>query len=109
MLINYNSLKSDRGAGLTEALKILKCLFGDSLLGACDSILLGMTHVPLHDAEGDEETTLDVVRLFQDTPNVAYEMAQVLGRLVQRLFIYPMNRGHRSWLKRVQLFRPHGR
>ena len=105
MLINYNSLKSDRGAGLTEALKILKCLFGDSLLGACDSILLGVTHVPLHDAEGDEETTLeDVGRLFQDTPNVADEMAQVLGRLVQRLFIYhPMNRGHSSWLKRDEL------
>jgi hypothetical protein len=105
MLINYNSLKSDRGAGLTEALKILKCLFGDSLLGACDSILLGVTHVPLHDAEGDEETTLnDVVGLFQDTPNVADEMAQVLGRLVQRLFIYhPMNRGHSSWLKRDEL------
>jgi hypothetical protein len=105
MLINYNSLKSDRGAGLTEALKILKCLFGDSLLGACDSILLGVTHVPLHDAEGDEETTLnDVVGLFQDTPNVADEMAQVLGRLVQRLFIYhPLNRGHSSWLKREEL------
>ena len=51
MLINYNSLKSDRGAGLTEALKILKSLFGDSLLGACDSILLGVTHVPLQNAE----------------------------------------------------------
>jgi hypothetical protein len=105
MLINYNSLKSDRGAGLTEALKILKSLFGDSLLGACDSILLGVTHVPLQNAEGDEETTLDDVgRLFQDTPNVADEMAQVLGRLVQRLFIYhPLNKGHSSWLKRKEL------
>ncbi len=105
MLINYNSLKSDRGAGLTEALKILESLFGNSLPGACDSILLGVTHVPLHDAEGGEKTTLnDVVRLFQDTQNVSDEMAQVLGRLVQRLFIYhPMNRGHSCWLKRDEL------
>jgi hypothetical protein len=105
LLLNYNSLKSDRGAGLTDALKVLKALFGDSLLGACDSIQLGVTHVPLRDAEGEEDTTLDDVgRLFQDMPNKASEMTQVLDRLLPRLFIYhPMDRGHKSWRQRDEL------
>ena len=58
-LINYNSLKSNRGAGLPEALKVLESLFGNSLAKACDSIQLGVTHVPLVDAEGEEKITLD--------------------------------------------------
>ena len=107
MLINYNSLKSDRGAGLPEALKVLKSLFGDSLAKAYDPIQLGVTHVPLMDAEGEEKMTLDDVgRLFQDTSKVTGKLALVLSKLNQRLFIYhPMDKGHSSWLKRDELIK----
>ena len=58
MLINYHSLRAERGRGLTEMIQICCDLFGtkENLIRYQNSILLGVTQIPrAHvEEEGDE-------------------------------------------------------
>ena len=83
ILINYFSLKADRGRGLNDMLTICTHLFGhqDNLLKHKDSLLLGVTGAPL-------TWRLDRVKrwLIKDTPDI-------MQTLAERLFLYdPLER-----------------
>ena len=83
VLINYFSLKADRGRGLNDMLTICTHLFGhqDNLLKHKDSLLLGVTGAPL-------TWQFDRVKrwLIKDTPDI-------MQTLADRLFLYdPLDR-----------------
>ena len=83
ILINYHSLKADRGRGLSDMLKICSNLFGqEKNLESCkDSLLLGVTQVPL-------SLRLPSLKkwIVKDTPDI-------MTTLVERLFIFdPLDR-----------------
>jgi hypothetical protein len=82
LLINYHSLKAERGRGLDEMLKIAYHLFGNeqNLLRAKEALLIGVTNILT-------TTSLSRVKNFlvQDHPT--------LQKLQDRLFIYdPLDR-----------------
>ena len=84
MLINYHSLLADRGRGLTEMLKIASHLFGsyDNLVKNKNSILIGITNVPL------EDISLAEIQAF-----IAEDPIPIMATLAERLFIYdPLDR-----------------
>lgn len=58
VVVNYFSLKADRGRGLNELTRILSDLFGEGgrLLQNADSILLGVSQVPV--SMDDEEVAV---------------------------------------------------
>ena len=83
ILINYFSLKADRGRGLNDMLTICTHLFGhqENLIKYKDSLLLGVTGAPLN-------WQLDRVKrwLVKDTP-------AIMQTLAERLFLYdPLDR-----------------
>ena len=79
VLINYHSLKADRGRGLRETLEICTQLFGSSaqLVRHRGSLLLGITQVP------SDEADLEGLRewLLEDSP-------AVMSSLCEQLFLY---------------------
>ena len=92
ILLNYDTLKVDRGRGLSELLKICTQLFGSSqqLSAHKDSVLLGITHVPVN-------KRMDRVRKFilKDSPSV-------LQDLTGRMFFYdPLEKGGVDFITRA--------
>ncbi|MCB1106729.1 MAG: 50S ribosome-binding GTPase [Chlamydiia bacterium] len=82
ILINYHSLKAERGRGLTEMLRVAYNLFGgeQNLLNAKESLLLGVTNVPLD---------LNFTRLKKFLTKDSY----ILQNLADRIFTYdPLDR-----------------
>ena len=77
ILINYHSLRADRGRGLSDMLKICSNLFGhpDNLVRYQDSILLGVTQAPL-------SWKLERVKrwIVKDTPDI-------MATLAERIFL----------------------
>ena len=77
ILINYHSLRADRGRGLSDMLKICSNLFGhpDNLVRYQDSILLGVTQAPLN-------WKLERVKrwIVKDTPDI-------MATLAERIFL----------------------
>jgi hypothetical protein len=95
MLINYYSLGADRARGLSDMIKISCDLFGskENLIKYKDSILLGVTQVPLAEAQDEDEDnnqeSLDNLKDFiADTGLEDPFEKQTLPLLAQRLFIY---------------------
>ena len=85
LLINFHSLLADRGRGLTEMLKIALFLFGtpENILKNKESILIGVTHVPL-----EEDSSLEDIQGF-----VAEDPNPMMATLAERFFIYdPLDR-----------------
>ncbi|MCB9092835.1 MAG: TIR domain-containing protein [Halobacteriovoraceae bacterium] len=83
ILINYHSLKAERGRGLTEMLKIAYNLFGNeqNLLNAKDSLLIGITNTAGCDSD------LEELREWITEGN------PTLQKLAERIFTYdPLNR-----------------
>lgn len=78
VMLNYHSLKADRGKGVRELIKILSDLFGtaDRLAQFVPSIVLGISQVPLTDEEDPIEVE-DIRGLVCDLPGCAPEIAQV--------------------------------
>jgi hypothetical protein len=92
ILINYNTLKVDKGRGLSDMLRICTQLFGssDRLRMHKDSVLLGITHVP-------RNKRMDKVRKFllKDSP-------AVLASLTERMFFYdPLEEGGEDFSTRA--------
>ena len=95
MLINYHSLLADRGRGLSDMIKISCSLFGskENLIHYKDSIILGVTQVPLAGLdEGDEEgqqPSLNELKTWirQTELSDSFEKS-TLEHLSERLFIY---------------------
>ena len=85
VLINYHSLKADRGRGLSEMLKICTNLFGslETLKRYKESLLLGVTQVPIG---GDLDLEDLKEWIVEDTP-------PIMEVLVNQLFIFdPLER-----------------
>jgi hypothetical protein len=92
ILINYDTLKVDRGRGLSDMLRICTQLFGssDQLSNHKDSVLLGITHVP-----GDKRMERVRKYLLKDSPTV-------LASLTERMFFYdPLDEGGEDFSKRA--------
>ena len=55
VLINYNSIKADRGRGVRDLIKIMRELFGDTerLLASMESVVVGVSRTPLKDDDDD--------------------------------------------------------
>ena len=62
VLVNFSSLKADRGRGLKELIKILRDLFGDAerLTRHAGSILLGVSQAPFNDATKRNPVPMEV-------------------------------------------------
>ncbi|MCB9093236.1 MAG: hypothetical protein H6620_11820, partial [Halobacteriovoraceae bacterium] len=91
ILINYHSLKAERGRGLTEMLKITYNLFDNeqNLLNAKDSILIGITNT------ANSDSTLEELRewIIEDNPT--------LKKLKDCIFTYdPLDRPFEGAWKR---------
>lgn len=95
MLINYHTLVADRGKGLSDMIKISRDLFGsnEALVKFKDSILIGVTNIPLapacDDVDDDETQTLEHLRGWIREANLPDKFEQqALNQLSERLFIY---------------------
>lgn len=91
LLVNYNSLYGDRSRGFLDTLSFCLNLFGseDKLFTHAQSILLGVTHIPLHDPQNDQQRTLEDLRQIVRTINLNGDFrADTIQRLTSQLFIY---------------------
>jgi len=105
VMLNFHSLKADRGKGVRELTKILSDLFGsaDRLVEFVPSIILGVSQVPLMDDE-DKMELEDVQGLVCDIPGANPEIADVISKLSETMFLYhPMDKGNDTWLKREEV------
>ena len=99
LLLNYHSLKADRGRGQLELLKILEDLFGsiDSAMNYASSMILVVSHVPLYLDE--DRTELKDIKQEFDSRELSPEKARLLGDLLERACIFhPENLGGESWI-----------
>ena len=95
ILINYHSLRADRGRGLSDMIRICCNLFGskENLIKYKNSIHLCVTQIPLaqvaDEEEGDNTQSVDdLQKWIADTPlDDSFEMS-TLKTLADRLFIY---------------------
>ena len=104
VVLNYYTLKADRGRGVRELLDTLLGLFGSAerALIYADSILLVVSHVPEVSSEGLVELQ-DVKNEF-DSTGLSFNMAALLEALVERVCIFhPEEKGGASWLTADQL------
>ena len=112
ILINYHTLKADRGRGLSDMIEIACDLFGskENLIQFQDSILLGITQIPLaaaRDEEDDDDSTPTLRTLQEwiaDTELQDPFAEQTLKSLAEKVFIYdPLDNPHLqyngSWKK----------
>ena len=103
VLINYHSLRADRGRGVRDLAQILTDLFGDSetLLEHAPSIRLGVSHVPKQDGDGDPIELPNIRHLVNDTTGMSEDVRMCVNELCERIFLYhPSDDGNPSWLKR---------
>lgn len=111
VLINFHSLKADRGRGLRDLIHICCSLFGsrENLVKYRNSLLLGITQIPLATSVEDPEETLSIDHLkrwlvaeksIRDFDKATLEV------LAERLFIYdPLdsNLTYKGALKREEI------
>ena len=98
-VLNYYSLKADRGRGVRELLETLLGLFGsiDRAIIHAKSILLVVSHAPEYTDDGRVEL-VDVKDEF-DASGLSSNMANLLDALLDRACIFhPENKGGESWL-----------
>jgi len=96
ILINYHSLKAERGRGLSEMLKIAYNLFGkeENLLASQNSLLIGITNAVSSDCDLDELREWIV------------EGNPTLQKLQERIFTYdPLERDIEGGWKRSDFLR----
>lgn len=99
LVLNYHSLKADRGRGQLELLKILEDLFGsiDRAMNYASSMILVVSHVPLYLDE--DRTELKDIKQEFDSRELSPEKARLLGDLLERACIFhPENLGGESWI-----------
>jgi len=116
LVLNYHSLKADRGRGQLELLKILEDLFGsiDRAMNYASSMILVVSHVPLYLDE--DRTELKDIKQEFDSRELSPEKARLLGDLLERACIFhPENLGGESWItagplsERIKAAPPHHR
>mmetsp|Transcript_35413 Transcript_35413/g.94956 ORF Transcript_35413/g.94956 Transcript_35413/m.94956 type:complete len:716 (+) Transcript_35413:1695-3842(+) len=108
VMLNYHSLKIDRGRGQRELVQILTDLFGsaDQLLESKASILLGISCVPKN-VDGRRVDFKDVrSEVMSGCTGMGDGMAQCLKVLSEedRLFVlHPADAGNSSWSLREEI------
>ena len=99
-VLNYYSLKADRGRGVREVLDTLLSLFGsvDRAIIHAKSILLVVSHVPEFTVDIDCVELENVKNEFSKS-GLSPKMANLLEALLENVCIFhPENRGGDSWL-----------
>merc|ERR1711998_487139 len=94
---------ADRGRGLRELARVMSNSFSNSknVLDNSKSILLGVTKVPIADADGDEITLDDIKDLCSDKTGLSKQDAKIIETLTKSMFIFPpLDKGKESWLRR---------
>ena len=100
ILLNYHSLKADRGRGIRELAQILADLFGDARrMGEhINSALLGLSQANIMDNDGDALQLSDFHDLVSDTTGLGDDAAEIIRLLASKMFVYdPLNRGDETW------------
>ena len=97
MIINYNSLKSDKGRGQRELMQILSDLFGapEVITRHAESIMLGVSHVPEAVVEDGEIRYIElgeIKREFSDTSSINADVARIVKTSSDKLFLYHPSR-----------------
>ena len=107
VLLNYNSLLANRGAGLKELAEILISLFGsaEGVQKHQGNIVLGISRVPL--SVNNELIELEEIR-DHFAPSASAGLppacAAVVAALAPTLFVFsPYGDGNESWLDREQV------
>ena len=106
VLINYHSLKSDRGRGVKDLAKMLIDLFGnvERLRENAGALLVGISQAEPTDRDGDAVTREDVCAELTDTTGLSAEHAELIEVLSEHVFVFDLfNEGDPSWLQRDQL------
>ena len=106
VVLNYYTLKADRGRGVRELLETLLGLFGSAerALIHADSILLVVSHVPVFSEAEDRVMELQDVKNEFDSNGLSPNMAALLEALLERVCIFhPEDKGGASWLTADQL------
>ena len=111
VIINYHSIKADRGRGQRELVKILQDLFGsaENIVRCAKSILLGVSQVPpkKYNERTDKFNAVElkqVQKQFEDTDGMDADTARVVKLLSKSMFLYdPLDEGNASWQNRGQL------
>ena len=106
VILNYHSLKSDRGKGVRDLAKILQALFSDAgrMQQLAGSVLLGVTQTPPADENGDSNELEDIRGEVSDTTGLGEDEAAIITSLASSMFLYhPINKGAESWSSREML------
>ena len=106
VLINYNSIKADRGKGVRDLIKILRDLFGDAerLLASMASVVVGVSRAPLKDEDDEFVLSADVIEQLCNPSGFEEAQQKVLEKIQKGAFLFhPLDRGHESWDTRTQL------
>ena len=106
VVVNYYSLRADRGKGLQDLLAILLGLFGsvDAVRAHAPSVLFAISQAPVAHPETSKPITLDYLRrTLLNVAGLDEQTAAVLGALsdANAVFLYHLlGRGDPSWLQR---------
>ena len=112
IIINYYSLKADRGRGQRELLRILSDMFGTAqvMMEHMKSVILGVTQVSPAVVDDDGEIQQvelgDIVQEFLASGSTkGSTLSNFIEILAEHIFLYdPLNRDvHTSWSSREQL------
>lgn len=106
VLVNYYSLRADRGKGLHDLLSILIGLFGtvERVRAHAPSVMLGITQAPTMHPETGAVMSLERYRTTLLNPAGADgPTAQVLSALSNVFIFHLLERGDASWMRRDAL------
>ena len=106
ILINYNSIKADRGKGVRDLIKIMRELFGSTerLLASMASVTVGVSRTPLKDEDDDFILSEDVLEQLCNPTGFEEQQQKILETIKKNAFLFhPLDKGHESWDTRTQL------
>lgn len=110
VVVNFYSLRADRGKGLRDLLSILLGLFGsvERVKEHAPSVLLAISHCPVHHPETGEAMTLARYReALLDPDGLDETTGEVLKALLDVgdnvCIFHLLGRGGSSWLSREQI------
>ena len=102
VLINYHSLKADRGRGIRDLKTILSDLFGgaDRFVAQSSSVALCVSRAPRMDGDGDDIELGELVGLVINEE----EEDKMISALEGNIFCYsPVGKAPESWFSREEI------
>lgn len=101
VMINYSSLKADRGKGVADVLTLLGDLFGKVDKVEAPSVLICITRAPIKEDDDELNTCKDILAHLKDFGGLDSAQKVLMSALSERAGVYhPMDKAHDTWWKR---------